>query len=529
MTTTRRRFLQGGAAVSLVPAFSWAAPAKADIDVAIVGAGVAGTYAAWRLKNASPQLRVRLFETSGRIGGRLRSIHFPRAPHLVGEAGGMRFLEAQRHVFGAVKALDLPMRPYPVDEPYDRIALRGKSIALKDVGKKLLPYNIPSVDQDPNGHAFARGLAKIVPDIATMTPAKWKAKRLTYRFQGKLLKDWGNWSLAAQVFTSEELRFFRDASGYDDLDSYSNGLSYFDYVFLGDDESKPFFTLVGGYEHLPQALAGAFAKKGGAVSLHETLVSVRAPSSPSGNFTLAFTDANGKLASLTAARVILALPQRALDLIPDFALRPRFAPLIGAVNAVPACKTFLLYQKPWWRDLGIAEGRSITDMQARQFYLLGAETQRPASEPTNGYGLLMAYADAFPIEYWRELAAPAKSDAQGLSWLAGNSELAQEVHREASLVFGAKPPAPVAAAFQDWTADPFGGAWHFWARGAEPFASGDAMLKPLNDVPLFVANEAWSPDEQGWVEGALERGETMLQRHFGLAAPAWLKAGVSHS
>jgi len=28
--------------------------------------------------------------------------------------------------------------------------------------------------------------------------------------------------------------------------------------------------------------------------------------------------------------------------------------------------------------------------------------------------------------------------------------------------------------------------------------------------------------EAGWVEGAVERAETMLQRHFGLRAPDWL-------
>jgi monoamine oxidase len=526
MTTTRRRFLQTSAAASLLPAFSWASSKSADVDVAIVGGGVAGTYAAWRLAGAAPKMRVRLLEASGRIGGRLRSIHFPQAPHLTGEAGGMRFLEAHKHVFGAAKSLDLPMRPYPIDEPANRLSLRGKTIALKDAGKALFPYNIPSIDQDPKGNAFARGLAKIIPDIAAITPAKWRAKRLAYSFQGRPLKDWGNWSLLAQIFTSEELRFFRDGSGYDDLDSYSNGLSFFDYVFLGDDESKPFFTLVGGYDHLPLAFAAESSKKGVGVSLQETLVSLRGPSSVGGNFTLAFTDQNGKLSALTAARVILALPQRAIDLIPDFAVRARFSPLLHAVNAVPACKSFLLYPKPWWRDLGIIEGRSITDMQARQFYLLGAEKNRPASEPSNGYGLLMAYADGFSVEYWRELAGAAKPDAQGLSWLAGNSELAQEIHREASLVFGAKPPKPMAAAFQDWTVDPFGGGWHFWARGAEPFTGADAILKPLHDQQLFVVNEAWSPGEQGWAEGSLERSETMLQRYFGLQPPAWLKAAA---
>ncbi len=48
------------------------------------------------------------------------------------------------------------------------------------------------------------------------------------------------------------------------------------------------------------------------------------------------------------------------------------------------------------------------------------------------------------------------------------------------------------------------------------------MLKPLPGRELYVCGEAYSL-AQGWVEGALERAETMLQRHFGLQKPGWLK------
>ncbi|HJW42390.1 MAG TPA: FAD-dependent oxidoreductase, partial [Rhizomicrobium sp.] len=106
MTFTRRHVLGGAAALAAVPLAARAA-LRPDIDVAIVGGGVSGVYAAWRLRQEQPYLSVRLFEASGRIGGRLHSIAFPQAPHLVAEAGGMRFLEAHRHVFGLVKSLGL--------------------------------------------------------------------------------------------------------------------------------------------------------------------------------------------------------------------------------------------------------------------------------------------------------------------------------------------------------------------------------------------------------------------------------------
>ena len=70
---------------------------KADlnVDIAVVGAGVAGVYTAWRLKQKFPKSRIALFEYSNRIGGRLYSVSYP-APHVNAELGGMRFIPIRR-------------------------------------------------------------------------------------------------------------------------------------------------------------------------------------------------------------------------------------------------------------------------------------------------------------------------------------------------------------------------------------------------------------------------------------------------
>ena len=128
MSLSRRHLLAGGAALALAP-YAARAAAKPDLDVAIVGGGVAGAYAAWRLRQEKPQLRVRLFEASDRIGGRLHSVAFPQAPHLVAEAGGMRFLKAHRHVSRLVDRLGLTPRDYPVGRDYDRVLLRNTNVA----------------------------------------------------------------------------------------------------------------------------------------------------------------------------------------------------------------------------------------------------------------------------------------------------------------------------------------------------------------------------------------------------------------
>ncbi len=133
----------------------------------------------------------------------------------------------------------------------------------------------------------------------------------------------------------------------------------------------------------------------------------------------------------------------------------------------------------------------------------------------------MAYCDMANVATWRRLVA--NPDPSGFTKLSGDAALAKEVHREAALVLGKTDAVPLAAVFQDWSVDPYGGGWHYYAVGHDGVADSAAMLKPLPGRALYVCGEAYS-QAQGWVEGALERAETMLQKHFGLKPPGWLKA-----
>jgi len=516
-TLSRRTFLAAASALSFAPALARAGTSN-DLDIAIIGGGVAGTYAAWRLALERPHLTTRLFEASDRIGGRLHSVAFPEAPHLVVEGGGMRFLDAHRHVSRLARTLELPTREFPVDRDANRMMLRGKNFDMGDVrsGNARFSYRIPDVDQTPDATFFDRAIANVLPGAQKMTAADWRKRRAAYAYKKRLLRNWRNRDLLLQGMSAEELAYSEDGSGYDDWIEGETGLDEMDYYFVHDDENQAFWTLVGGYQGLPLALAERAARGGVGVSTTERLVSLRATSN---GFELAFRDSLDRVSSVTAAKVILALPRRALECIVDFPLarEQRFANLIASVTPIAACKSLLLYQRPWWRDHGIVEGRSITDMPARQFYCFGSEVVRRPDEAANGYGVLMAYCDEKSVSAWAALTTPNV----GFTSLGGNSALAREVHRQAQLVIGATLLEPLAAYFQNWTIDPYGGGWHYYALGHDGKADAEAILKPMPDRELYVCGEAYS-HSQGWVEGALERAETVLQRHFGLAPPRWL-------
>ena len=47
------------------------------------------------------------------------------------------------------------------------------------------------------------------------------------------------------------------------------------------------------------------------------------------------------------------------------------------------------------------------------------------------------------------------------------------------------------------------------------------MRHPSKEHPVYICGEAWS-HQQGWVEGALETTDDVLENVLGLPRPDWL-------
>lgn len=101
-----------------------------------------------------------------------------------------------------------------------------------------------------------------------------------------------------------------------------------------------------------------------------------------------------------------------------------------------------------------------------------------------------------------------------------------EMHRQVKRMHNIQyAPKPVAAAYMDWSIDPYGGGVHFWNRGFESWKYLYDVVKPVEDFPCYICGEAYSTN-QTWVEGALQTAEIVLQEHFGLPAPSWITPNV---
>jgi len=530
--------------------------AEMNVDIAVVGAGVGGVYSAWRLKQKWPKKRIALFEYSNRIGGRLYSLPLPGMPHVNAELGGMRYIpKSQAFVRELIGQMELPTREFPMGAPDDPggmnnlMYLRRRLMRAKDLtNPAMVPYLLNPTEQGMNPDQLQRYVMNsLVPHADKLTQDQWNEVTI---FNGEKLYRTGFWNLLYRVLTSEAYQFMDDAGGYYTNVANSNSVLSLPVFEFGPDVK--YRTLDAGYEALPRAVGKSFidldgdylpncrldwiAKRGRAFSL----LFVKTKTGPSGR-----TDPRGvpgpkETLRVAARQVVLAMPRRSLELVRwDPLLEDPVRQMVNAVISQAAFKIFLGYPYPWWRVLGLQAGRSITDMPLRQTFYFQTEGEQAGADPNNNNSLMMvSYNDLGSVPFWKALEVQALGREyvfrgrpnpfvrKGKEVPATPFEITEQMVQTAqSLVreiHGLEfVPEPYTAAYHDWSDDPYGAGWHAWKAGTRFWEIMPKIRKPVKDEDVFICGEAYSIN-QGWVEGALQTAELMLEEHFGLKRPSWL-------
>jgi monoamine oxidase len=520
------------------------------IDIAVVGAGIAGVYCAWRLKQENPNRKIVIYEASDRIGGRLLSVRPPDVPTMVAELGGMRILPTVHlRVANLVSALNsqlsaddqIEFYDFPVDEPQNIAYLRGTYLRLADfqADQDKVPCGLSFRERGLTpGGIILQGIEQIVPGITD--PALDDAKRRQIvrgaTFDGLPLYRQGFWNLLARVMSSEAYQLAADGGGYDSVIFNWNAADAIPW-FLADFGFSPQFKgFKDGFQTVPDAIVARFRQAGGDVKLSTPLVGF---DTVANGFDLDFGNAK-----VHADSLILAMPRRSQELLaPKSPPLQEISELISSVTGEPLFKIFATYESPWWRFAGftsangtytpIIGGRTVTDLPVRQTYYWPHEDGSPA---TTGPAMLMAsYHDGPNTGFWHGLevasAFPRLADVLPEAFFTGNCDpatagdwckfqapkrMVDELVRELAEVHDlAYTPHVVNAAFRDWGDDPYGGGWNAWNIGVRSWEVRDRIVQPFDGLPLHVCGEAYS-DAQGWVEGALQTADLVLEK-FGVA------------
>ncbi|KRD31850.1 hypothetical protein ASE35_12790 [Lysobacter sp. Root916] len=471
-TDLRRRRLLQGAGAGLVLAGCAQAPPRAllppDEEVVVVGAGIAGLTAAWRLRQAG--VRVRVFEAQGRVGGRMLSLrdHFPDGQVI--ELGGE--LIDSNHL--RIRALA------------GELGLALDDLLEGDAGTDRWYFDGRRIDERELVEAFVPVAALIERDLARLGDGD-----ITYRdAQGAQVLDAlsiAQWLDANQV--GGWLRKLIDVAYTTEMGLAIEAQSALNLLtFIGTDdnafavfgESDERFHVRGGNDLIVQRLGG---KLEDAVETGQVLESVRAQAR--GGYTLSFRAGAGSR-QVQAKQVVLALP---FTLLRQVAIEADLPPVkrraIDTLAYGSNAKLMIGYDRRVWREHG-ANGASMSDLS----YQTSWETSR--KQPGRGGVLTNFTGGQHGIDLGQGTPREqAQAATEALERVFPGLLQARVGQREARFHWPSHP----------WTLGSYAclrpGDWT-GLRGAMGESVGG----------LHFAGEHCALDTQGFMEGGCESGET---------------------
>jgi monoamine oxidase len=468
------------------------------LDVAIVGAGAAGTYLADRLAGARPDWTIRLLERSNRIGGRLWSMRVDDVAQPI-ELGGMRYLPSHPVIHRVVTELGIATRAFDPRGGPERSFLRGRFGRGHPDPQAGAGYDLPAAERGRSADdLIADAFERLVPGVHAMRGADWVQMRATAAYLGRPITDWSLDEALATVLSPEGLQFLQDTFGYDTGFNVQNAGDEVEFILGGNDPSTDAPRVpIEGMDSIPRALAARFEERGGRVQLGQD---VRRVAMTDGIPTLELGDG-----STTRARhIALAIPIAALTALAaesPVLVGPAWRRLFDSVTGVQATKLYCWYDRPWWRDGPDAQlgARTTTDLSSRMVYYVDGATDEPAA-------LLASFTDNRRARRTIELAGAA-SDGE-----PAPAPLLDEVMRNLRSIHPhATIPEPAGSAFMHWGSSPRENAWAFWRPGHNSDQVMALALHPDPTLPIHICGETFSR-AQAWAEGALATAEAVARR-----------------
>ena len=464
------------------------------VELAIIGAGAAGTFVAHRVKVARPDWSVVLFERTERIGGRLRSMRIPGLDHPI-ELGGMRFLTTHRRVSEVVARFHIPTHPFDPTGGAERSYLRGRFGAGAGDPAAGDGYDLPEDERGRSALDLLLGaFERIVPGAARLDDAGWAGVRASSEYLGRPLADWSIGEAISTILSPRGHQFVADAFGYDSGLRPFNVVDAIPYLLGGGNPIAEARTPNDGMDAVPRAMARAFTDAGGSIRLGHELTGHEVID---GSQRLRF--ANGL--TVTTRRVVFTGALPALRLLAGSSkamATPLLARALASAEAFPAAKLYLWYDRPWWRDRARTI-RTTTDLPLRKLFYFDSGSDGPAA-------LLAMYTDGLHTHPWRELAdGSAQGSPAPARMLAAIEPDLRRIHPASD----GQPP-PTGSAFILWGDDPHETGWTFWSVGARSDDVIRDLIRPIPGLELFICGEAFSR-AQAWVEGALETAETVVE------------------
>ncbi|GAB4132918.1 MAG: hypothetical protein Fur0046_03170 [Cyanobacteria bacterium J069] len=448
--------------------------AATQSPVLIVGAGIAGLTAAYRLQQAGVPFNV--IEASPRIGGRLRSVRNPNGLPGTVELGGEFIDTRHTHVRALVEELGLELSD-----------LRTADVGLEP---EVLYFQGQKVSHAAVVEAFAPLATQITQDLLAV------GKTVTYRQHNSHAVRLDRLSLADYLNAADLdpvinqlvrvayiTEFGRDAEDMSCLNMlYLIGTEVGQWSTYGDSDER--WHVVGGNQSIPEVLA---QKVGEAIAFNTALESIRI--APDGRYRVSLRQ-DGKSIERAYEKVLITLPfsvLRQLELAVD--LPPVKQKAIAELGYGTSSKLAVPFQERIWRTRYGSTISVYTDLDFQNTWESARYLPGPSAWVTD-----------------------LRAGKQGLA-LAADSPAAQAKALTADL----EQIFPGIAAAQNgrslraiWAAEPYALGSYSCYRPGQWTAIAGAEIERVGN--LWFAGEHCSLDSQGYMNGAVETAEAAVRQ-----------------
>ncbi|XP_060084317.1 aplysianin-A-like [Ylistrum balloti] len=526
-------------------------------DVTVVGGGIGGTYAAWKLRHH--ELNIGLYEFSDRLGGRFYTYRFPEAPDIPIELGAMRFNNELHPILSrTIQELGLKTgifrnQDYFSDETM--LFLRGVHFRNKDFSKNHVPYNLRQnerkgiqeiyryLTQKTNFSGDLSSLQKELPFIVSDDNASLSDQTIS-EFFSKYLSD------EAIEMVTNILKF----------NSHNPTAAHVLHFMPENFNVDVYMTISEGIQQLPEHLVKQFigASRNHSVHTNHQLISITRNSVD--GYTLGFmqtvtsdgkTSPTSQFISVCSQRVILTVPPPALLQINLETLQQRhILSTLKTLNYHVGVKVFLLYDYPWWRDHLIK-----SDIDSLNSYDSLHKCPKLKNQYSNYYDILHSgYTDNrydehirptlisdLPIDMTLDfgisnrtgravlLAAYSVHDLwselqkNGEKLNLGHHSVSTEVVRHAHMYLAklyninmTVIPTPTAGVISHWDQYPYKEAFSTSKTGVDKETVWRTIHKPSAVDNIFIASGSYSKrTSDAWSEYCLEAVEGIISTYFG--------------
>jgi monoamine oxidase len=397
-------------------------------DTLIIGGGVAGLTVAGGL--AERGQRVILFDKWGNWGGRVYTYHGPKGLHY--EIGAGRIFHGHKRVAAIVDKLKLERYYFGTDSLWEAKEPNNFQTLFMPIRAALSTLS----EETLATHTIAELIPKSLHPLLTKFP---------YRSEFYLLR------------ADEALKFFSPSAT------------------MGTRDSHSYYTVAGGLDAIPKALA-AEAKAHGAILKQNATVKDVAKLGHD-NFE-AIVEIKGVRHNYKARKVIFATCRCSLS---DFTILKK-TPVLKQTATAPLTRIYAIYPpdpvtgKAWFAGMP----NVVTSNPLRFVIPINAKS-----------GLIMiSYTDGDDTNHWKDLSGAA---------------LEAEIQRCAKELFTDRViPKPTYLKQHRW-----GGGCTYWLPGN--YNVSEASKAAHNPAPgVYITGESISKT-QCWIESALESAETLLK------------------